>query len=106
MYDDFSHSELIQIALNCDVRGACRATPRHVIIEALRSLTDIEGKNPLLDMRDNMSAFLKEEWEDNLDIQKPPGRPCPECGLCTDLQIVACYASNKDQMALWRPKHA
>jgi len=106
-FDDFNHSELIQIALNNDIRGACRATPRSAIIQHLETFEDIETRNPLIEMRDSMSEFLMEAWEDNLDIQKPPGRPCPECALCTDLQIVACYTANKDQLSLWpNPKHA
>ena len=106
MHDELNHSELIQVAQNCDIQGACRATSREVIIQHLNDFSDIEVRNPLLDMRKSMSGFLKDAWEDNLDIQKPPGRPCPECLLCTDLQIIACYAANKDQIALWRPKHA
>jgi hypothetical protein len=106
MHNEFNHSELVQIALNCGIRKVGRGTPRKVIIEHLNNFQDIEARDPLLDMREQMSGFLKEVWENNLDIQKPPGRPCPECMMCTDLQIVACYSSNKDQIALWRPNHA
>lgn len=103
-FDDFNHSELVAIAKFNDIRGISRATPREFIIEAIHVLEDVDIFSSLEINKNDMSRWLQTFWADKFDLQKPPGRPCPSCISCTDLQITACYAENKGDIELWKMK--
>jgi hypothetical protein len=102
IFDEFNQTELVQLATHCDVRNASRALPRAVIIEHIQTLQDIVSYSPLNEYKIRMSAWLNHYWTAKGDLQKPAFRPCPDCTMCTDLQIVDCYEQNGDQIDLWR----
>jgi hypothetical protein len=101
-FDQFNQTELVKFAEYYELYGASRAVPREVLVDAIKNYKDIVEHNPLLVRKDTMSSWLKDYWQDAMDLQKPPFRPCPKCQNCTDMQIVSCYETNKDQIDLWK----
>lgn len=102
-YDEFNTTELLAFAKHKDVRGATRATPREVIIDAIHNNHDVDDDSRLIEMREELSSYLKSFWDTKFQMQARHSS-CPNCETCSDFLLVVCHHANKDGMTLWKKR--
>lgn len=101
-YDEFNHSELVSLAHFNDVRGASRAVPREDLINAIERHEDLPQNTVLHRIREEFAAWVKAHWDTQLRMQiKEPGIS-DEGVTCSDLQLLAYYMANEEDIQLWR----
>lgn len=89
---EFNQSELVAL---CHWMGiqANRAWPRWLLVQSLEEFTDYQVPNPLDIFREKMSLWLQKWWERiRMQMRK---KVCPNCTNCRDLQVIACYETNR-----------
>lgn len=91
--DDLNHTELVTLMHWLGMENVTRAVPRDMILEALEELQTIDIPNPVDEKRRIVSKWLTRHW-DRLAMQVRKSE-CPDCFLCSDMQVVECFNDNK-----------
>lgn len=113
-----NHTELWQCAARIGIKGACPATPREELIQALTNLEHTSFQDPTASMREYYSQFLTDHWG-RFQMQVPR-QHCPNCHLgpptngqplldrikgetletfCTDMEFMDCWMDNKHRVS-------
>lgn len=91
-----NQAELAALAKFIGVDNASLAAPRESLIRAIETLEDLPIGNPLDEIREIYSGWLKRYW-DRFEMQVPYSK-CPDCYQSCDAQVVACYMEDEDQI--------
>lgn len=107
-FDELSHTELVNMAHYCGIHGACRGTPREVLIQSLSTLEQVEEENPFLDLRELLNRWLTYYWPQFMQAvgtkALPPGLKQPkdilDCRKISDFEVVGLWAKNAHQITV------
>jgi len=89
-----NHSELVVLAKWCGL-PASRGISREALIESLETYNPTNLPIPFSEKGKQLSEWIQRHW-DNLRMQMPK-KICPNCRLCSDLQVLDCYSRNERQ---------
>ena len=101
--DDLNHSELALLARWCGLPSS-RGIPREDLKLSLENFEPVQVNGlPFEDRRKSLSTWMKRWWS-TIAMQANKNL-CPDCHLCGELQVLACYEKNVHQIKPKRPQN-
>lgn len=97
VFEDLNQTELWQMARRVGIAGACQATPREYLVEALETLEDIPMTDPTEGHRTRFVNWLGRNW-DRLQMQMQ-GDHCPNCDQSCDVEFADCWLDNQHRVS-------
>lgn len=90
--DAINDTELVALCKWVGIKNASRAWPREALIQSLLSMKPPTAMQVLEKQRLTLSKWLLRYWGViQMQVQK---KVCPECTLCTEIQVMTCYEKN------------
>lgn len=90
--DEINDTELVALCKWVGIDNASRAWPREILMRSLLHMVRPDVPQVLEKRRVPLSKWLQRYWGViQMQVQK---RVCPECTLCTELQVMTCYEKN------------
>lgn len=92
---ELNQSELVELCRWMSLE-ASRAWPRELLIQCLQMFDCIEVSTIIEKKAAKLSEWLNLYW-DRMQMQAQK-KVCPNCHLCRDAQVLACYQLNRRKL--------